>query len=53
MYECEMEGEDGDYPSVDAGGRLDIGVCEHALDVVSICLNYEIPHSYYPKSEHA
>jgi hypothetical protein len=51
MYECKMEGENGDYPSVDAGGRLDIGVCEHALDVASICLDYEIPNSYYPKSQ--
>jgi hypothetical protein len=46
MYECEMEGKDGDDPSVDASGWLDIGICEHAFDVASICLDYEVPNSY-------
>jgi hypothetical protein len=51
MYECEMKCKDGDDPSVDAGRKLDIGICKHALDVAGICLNYEIPDSYYPKSQ--
>jgi hypothetical protein len=51
MYKCEIEGKDGDDPSVDAGGRLDIGICKHAFDVGSICLNYKISDSYYPKSQ--
>ena len=56
MDKCEMEGEDGDDPPIDAGARFEIRVSEHALDVACIYFDYQVPNAdevHFERSEGA
>ena len=52
--ECKMEYEDGDDPPIDAGAGFEIWVSEHALDVVCIYFDYQVPNTnevHFERSE--
>jgi hypothetical protein len=46
VNEYEMEGENGEDSSIDAGAWLEIWVSQHTLDVSGVYFNNKIVHAY-------
>jgi hypothetical protein len=53
MDQDEVEGKNRHDPSINAGARGDVGICEHAFDISSVDFHNEISNAYEIKSHSA
>ena len=49
VNESEMEGKNGEDPSVNAGTGVEIWISEHAFDIMRINFDNQIPNTYQVK----
>jgi hypothetical protein len=45
VNKVKMEGEDGDYPSVDTSAGRDLRIRQHPFDISCVDFYYKIPDS--------
>jgi hypothetical protein len=53
VNEYEMECEDGEYPSIDTGAGIKVGVSEHTFNVAHVDFNNHISNADEVQFEHS